>query len=76
MKEKIKEILTESQFTYAAMRILLQNCLAKDRKPYIAKCFGVDCRECPFYGSGGLCYTPLSHKDWKDIAIEVIDHAY
>ena len=76
MKEEIKGVLRENRFTYATMRILLQSCIAKDREPYIAKCFGVDCRECPFYGSGGLCYQPLSHKDWKDIAIEVLNYAY
>lgn len=76
MKEKIKEILTENRFTYATMRILLQSCIAKDSLPYVAKCIGVDCRECPFYKSKSLCYVRLSNEDWKDIAIRVVNYGY
>ena len=76
MKEKIKEILTENRFTYATMRILLQSCIAKDSEPHIAKCIGVDCRECPFNGRKSLCYARLSNEDWKNIAIQVVNYGY
>ena len=76
MKEKIKERLIETRFTYATMRILLQSYIAKDSDPYIAKCIGVDCRECPFNGRKSLCYARLSNEEWKDIAIQVVNYAY
>ena len=76
MKEKIKEILTKTRFTYATMRILLQSCIAEDSLPYVAKCIGVDCRECPFYGCKSLCYARLSNEDWKNIAIQVVKYGH
>ena len=76
MKEKIKEILTENRFTYATMRILLQNCIAKDSEPYMAKCIGVDCGECPFNGRKSLCFARLYNDDWKNIAIQVLNYDY
>lgn len=76
MKEKIKEILTENRFTYVTMRILLQSCIAKGRKPYIAQCKGIDCKDCPFYEHDGICREPLSKKDWKEIAIQVLNHEH
>ena len=76
MVEKIKEILIECRFTYATMRILLQSCIAKDSEPYIAKCIGVYCRECPFYGFKSLCDARLSNEDWKDIAKQVLNYEY
>lgn len=76
MRERIKEILTENRFTYATMRILLQSCIAEDSLPYIAKCIGVDCRECPFNGRMSLCSVRLSNDDWKNIASQVVKYDY
>ena len=76
MKEEIKGALLENRFTYATMRILLQSCIAKESDPYIAKCIGIDCRECPFYGRTSLCYARLSNEDWKNITIQVLNYDY
>ena len=74
MKEEILERILANQYTHAAIRVLFQSCIATDTEPYVSKCRGVSCGECPFYVNKRLCYTRLTNEEWKDIAMVALNY--